>query len=270
MLRAAQDQILEEILYHVPPHPAAHGFVPGRSIVTNAAEHAGQAVLVHMDLANFYATVSLSRVTAIFRSLGYCREAAIWLARLTTSVLPQTAAFPENEATALLPYLRAHLPQGAPTSPALANLSAYSLDVRLSGLARCFGAHYTRYADDLVFSGPEGFGRALRTFLPLAGQVIHAERFRMNRRKRKVVRRSSRQVVTGVVVNEKPNVSRAEFDRLKATLTNCLRHGPSSQNRDRHPAFAAHLRGRIAHVQLLNPDRAARLLELYARIDWTR
>lgn len=269
-LKQAQRRILREILDKVPAHDAAHGFSAKRSILTNARPHVKQAVIVKFDLANFYPSVTFARVTAIFRSLGYSREAAIWLARLTTSALPANIPFLKEEPSAVLVYLKRHLPQGAPTSPALANLSAYSLDVRLSGLARSFGATYTRYADDLTFSGPPRFGTSLRDFIPLVSQIVRQERFRLNPSKRKVLRSTGRLVVTGVVVNDKPNVSRREFDRLKAVLTNCVRRGASSQNRAAHPHFAAHLRGRIAQVSQINPARGARLLAVYNQIDWNR
>lgn len=267
-LKDVQCRILEEILSRVPAHPAAHGFVPGRSIVTNAAEHVGKPIVVRLDLTNFYPTVTLARVAAIFRSVGYSREASVWMARLCTSSLPQTAGFPEGNASAIRPYLPAHLPQGACTSPALANLSAFSLDVRLSGLARAFGGVYTRYADDLTFSGPDGFRRALPNFLPLVEQVIREERFRINKAKRRIIRSNARQMVTGVVVNDRTNVRRVDFDRLKALLTNCLRHGARSQNHEGRDNFAAWVRGRIAHVQSLNAARGSKLLALYQQIDW--
>jgi RNA-directed DNA polymerase len=269
-LKQVQRRILREILEKVPPHDAAHGFSAGRSILTNARPHVKQAVLVKFDLTNFYPSVTFARVTAIFRSLGYSREAAIWLARLTTSALPANMPFVKENPSALLPYLKRHLPQGAATSPALANLSAYSLDVRLAGLARCFGANYTRYADDLTFSGSSRFGTSLRDFIPLVAQIVRQERFRLNAAKKKILRSSGKLVVTGVVVNEKINVSRREFDRLKAVLTNCARHGASSQNKAGHPHFAAHLRGRLAQVTQLNAARGVRLLAVYNQIDWNR
>ena len=269
-LKRIQTQILDEILARIPPHPSAHGFVPDRSIVTNAAPHVGQFVLYKIDLENFYANVRFARAVAVYRSIGYAREAAIWLARLTTTAIPPNMPFPENDAKALKPYLSMHLPQGAPTSPALANLSAFSLDVRLSGLARSFGANYTRYADDVTISGPREFIGSLRAMIPLIEQVIRQERFRVNKDKRRVVRQCQRQVVTGVVVNKKINVNRRDFDRLKAILTNCVRHGPASQNREQHENFAEHLRGRIAHVEQLSPKRAEKLFTLYCQIDWTR
>ncbi len=266
LLRQVQEQILDEILSRVPVHPAAHGFCAGRSILTNARPHVNQDVVIGLDLDNFYSRVRYSRVVAVFRGLGYSREAALWLSRLTTSAIPNNLEFPGGDPKLLRRFLPRHLPQGAPTSPALANLVAYGLDVRLSGMARSFQARYTRYGDDLTFSGSWELGACSRLFLPLVLRIIREERFRVNSDKRRFLRRSTRQQVTGVVVNEKPNISRQEYDRLKATLHNCVQTGLVAQNRDNHPDFLAHLRGRIAHVQSLAPQRGQKLLEIYNRI----
>jgi hypothetical protein len=161
-----------------------------------------------------------------------------------------------------------HLPQGAPTSPALANLCAYRLDCRLAALARKAGAQYTRYADDLAFSGGPEWERSARRFQVAVCRVALEEGFEVNTRKTRFMRRAVRQQLAGVVVNERPNLARAAYDRLKAILHNCLRHGPASQNRDGHPNFRAHLAGRVAHAAWLNPERGRRLKELFARIAW--
>ncbi|QDT55680.1 Reverse transcriptase (RNA-dependent DNA polymerase) [Caulifigura coniformis] len=269
-LKAVQEKILREILDKADAHPRAFGFIAGRSAILNAREHVAPYVLLKFDLENFYPSVRYSRVVAIYRTLGFSRAAAIWLARLTTSAVPSSMSFPGGDPYGLNPYLSRHLPQGAPTSPALANMSAYGLDVRLTGLARSFGVTYTRYADDLTFSGDQKFAGALRDFIPLTETIIRKERFFLNVSKRRIIRRSGRQTVTGVVVNQHPNLARAEFDRLKAILFNCVRLGPSTQNRTNHPQFAAHLQGRIAHAASINPSRAARLRALYDRIDWSK
>jgi RNA-directed DNA polymerase len=269
-LKQAQVKILREILDRVPAHAAAHGFVTGRSIVTNAGPHVGQSVLLKFDLTDFYATVGFARVVAIFRTLGYSREAAIWLGLLTTSALPGNMPFDSVGPYELLPYLRRHLPQGAPTSPALANLSAYRLDLRLAGLSKSFGANYTRYADDLAISGPQELAGGLKVLIPLVQQIVRQERFRWNSKKRRVLRAHQRQTVAGVIVNARTNVSRADFDRLKAILTNCVRLGPSTQNRQSVDDFSSHLRGRIAHVLQLNRQRGEKLMALFQRIDWRR
>lgn len=271
LLKRVQQQILREILDLVPAHPAAHGFTPGRSIITNAQPHLGQRFVLKFDLEDFYPSISFRRVVAIFRSLGFSREIAIWLGRLTTSQIPGDLRGPDGHPawTSLSErFLLPHLPQGAPTSPALANLSAYSLDVRLAGLAARYHVNYTRYADDLTFSGSGRVLPALPEMIQLVERIIRDERFQTNRAKRRLLRDNQRQVVTGVVVNQKVNVSRAEFDRLKAILHNCLKHGPASQNRQSVPHFADHLRGRIAHIEQLNPDRGQQLLALYQRIRW--
>ena len=270
LLKAVQEKILTDILDKVPPHSAAHGFREGRSIVTNAKPHVGQRVVVKVDLSNFYPSVSYARVVAIFRSLGYSREAATWLGRLTTTRLPLDYVRQSRKDHRWRPYLKRHLPQGAPTSPALANLSAFPLDLRLAGLARKFGANYTRYADDLTFSGDQEFLRSLRVFLPLVQAVIRACRFKPHPKKWRILRSQSQQRVTGVVVNRKLNVARADYDRLKAVLHNCRAHGPSSQNRGNHPEFARHLLGRIAHVRSLNALRGDKLLAIYNEINWSR
>ncbi|HVJ67870.1 MAG TPA: reverse transcriptase family protein [Caulifigura sp.] len=269
-LKAVQDKILRAILDKGDAHPRAFGFTAGRSAVLNAAEHQAPYVVLKLDLENFYPSVRYSRVVAIFRTMGFSRAAAIWLARLTTSAAPSSMSFPDGNPYGLNPYLSRHLPQGAPTSPALANFSAYGLDVRLAGLARKFGATYTRYADDLTFSGTHRFAGALRDFIPLAESIIRNERFKLNKSKRRILRRTVRQTVTGVVVNQHPNVARDDFDRLKATLFNCVKLGPSTQNRKGHPQFAAHLQGRIAHVSSINAAKGTKLKALYARIDWSK
>jgi hypothetical protein len=165
-------------------------------------------------------------------------------------------------------YRRAHLPQGAPTSPALANAMAYRLDLRLSGLARVAGAAYTRYADDLAFSGDAEFARGVGRFAVHAMAVAMEEGFSVNARKTRVERQGVRQQLAGLVVNERVNIARDEFDRLKAVLTNCVRLGPESQNREGHAAFHDHLRGRVGFVESVNKVRGAKLRSIFERIVW--
>lgn len=270
LLKTVQTQILRGILDKVPAHPAAHGFVKHCSIRSNAAPHVGRAWVLKLDLTNFYPSVSFARVVAIFRALGYGREVAIWLGRLTTSAIPSNLNSPDGLANTVWPYRSRHLPQGAPTSPALANLSAFSLDVRLQGMATKYGARYTRYADDLTLSGPGQSIPALREIIPFAEWIVRNERFTTNKSKRRLLRRHQQQSVTGIVVNEKLSLSRAEFDQLKAILTNCIRHGGASQNRDGHADFAAHLRGRIGHFLSVNRERGEKLRVLFQQIDWGR
>lgn len=268
LLKTIQQKILREILDKIPVHSACHGFTLDRSIRTNAMPHTGKRVVVKLDLENFYSTVSHSRIVAIFRSLGYSREASIWLTGLTTAAIPNGLEAPNNDLYQLYTYRGRHLPQGAPTSPTLANLSAFSLDLRLAGLARSYRAQYTRYADDLTFSGSQNFLNGLQTFLQLVAKIIKAERFLLHPNKRQVLRNNQQQKVTGVVVNSRVNIDREDFDRLKALLHNCLTRGVSTQNHEHREDFPQHVLGRIGHVKMLNPVRGEKLLGMYRQVDW--
>ena len=157
------------------------------------------------------------------------------------------------------------MPQGAPTSPALANLAAHRLDARLAGLARAAEASYTRYADDLVFSGGESFARSIARFPVHAAAIALEEGFAVQHRKTRVMRQGVRQRAAGVVINQKTNITRDDYDQLKAILYNCVRHGPSEQNRGGVADFRAHLAGRVAYVARLNPQRGEKLSRLFAR-----
>ena len=160
-----------------------------------------------------------------------------------------------------------HLPQGAPTSPALANLAAWRLDRRLAGAGGGFGARMTRYADDLAFSGDEAFGRNVRFLVARVGAIAIEEGFRVNQRKTRVMRRGRRQTLAGVVVNDTMNLPRRERDRLRATLFNAARSGLEVQNRDGRPEFRRHLEGRVAWAASLNPGFGRRAKRLLAGVD---
>lgn len=278
-LMAMQRRILHEILNHVPTHEAAHGFVPGRSAVTGAAKHAGERVVVTADIRGFFLETPVARIRALFQRLGYPSAAARTLTGLCTTATPiaflaqhragHVGALPRTGFSfEIRQRLRApHLPQGAPTSPALANLTSFRLDTRLSGLANAFGATYTRYADDLAFSGDLP-GNAPQDLLRTVADIVRDEGYVLHPAKSRTMCQATTQRVTGIVVNQHLNVSRVEFDRLKAILTNCRRHGPSGQNREGHPEFRAHLEGRIGWVAQLNPAKAARLYAIFDAIDW--
>jgi hypothetical protein len=279
-LKVVQRQLLDEVVGLIPPHDAARGFRPGGSVRSYAAPHARQAVVVRLDLEAFFASVTVSRVYGIWRSAGYPEPVAHRLAGLVTTVLPRSAwrGVPRPADEGLLDahwrlgrrLAAPHLPQGAPTSPAVANLAAFGLDVRLAALARSWGGRYTRYADDLAFSGGAGWGRGTSRLLDAIEQIVRDEGFRLNARKTGVMPHAGRQTLGGLVVNDRPRVSRTEVDRLRAILFNCRRYGPSTQNRDGVPAFEQHLRGRIAWVAQHDPVRGARLLAEHDAVDWSR
>jgi hypothetical protein len=230
-----------------------------------------------MDLEDFFISIPAGRVHGVFRALGYPEEAARVLTGLCTSRAPAEGPEPPCQPTpaALAAAYRArqryrtrHLPQGAPTSPSLANLCARGLDVRLAAAARRVGATYSRYADDLAFSGDADFARTAPRLATLVAAIALDEGFHVQHRKTRVMRRAQRQIVTGLVVNEHPAIRRVEYDRLRAILHNCARLGPESQNRDGHPDFRAHLEGMVAWVCHVQPERGAKLEGALLRIQW--
>lgn len=276
-LKEAQQQILTGILDHVPSHPAVHGFVRGRSIRSCVERHVGKRVVLRIDLQDFFPSFSAKRIQTMFRTLGYPETVADLLGGICTTFTPafvfakEKINPPVNLQTrqwARDLYCRPHLPQGAPSSPALANICSYRLDCRLAGLARSAGAVYTRYADDLAFSGAEDFERGVDRFSSHIASILLEEGFHANHRKTRIMRQGVRQHLVGLVANRHPNVIRADFDRLKATLTNCLRLGPESQNRESHPHFRLQLEGRVSFVESVNPAKSKKLRDLYERIQW--
>jgi hypothetical protein len=275
-LKDVQRRILAEIVGKVPPHEAAHGFRAGRSIVTHASPHCRKIIVVRMDLEDFFAHVAVPRVRGLFRLLGYPETVAALLARLCCAPTPSDVLVARPRDAARLNermhertlYETPHLPQGAPTSPALANLIAYRLDVRLAGLAAKLGAVYTRYADDLAFSGDEALDRSVGRLLALTGAVAIEEGFAVRFRKTRVMRSGRRQQLAGITVNVHPALRRSDVDRLKAILTNCVRNGPLRENREGRPDFRAYLAGRVGYVQMVSPRRGAKLRRLFDAISW--
>ena len=192
-----------------------------------------------MDLRDFFPSTTRERVRRIFGAVGYPERVASTLAALCTVVAPlhvRRQAGPSDR-LAMQRFASAHLPQGAPTSPALANLAARSLDVRLAAAAAASGAVYTRYADDLAFSGGPAFAERARGFVGLVDEIVRDAGYVVHPDKTRILGQGQRQILGGVVVNAHPNVPRDEYDRLKAVLHHCVRSGPAGQNRDGHPNF---------------------------------
>ena len=274
-LKHVQRQIHAEILALIPLHPAVHGFRRQRSILTFAVPHAGQTAVLRLDLQDFFPSISGPRVQALFRTLGYPEHVADLLGGLCSVTTPRRfwtrldpGLEPRHVASAGALYARSHLPQGAPSSPALANLCALRADRRLAGLAAAVGASYTRYADDLAFSGGEVFRRSAMNLAVRIDAILREEGFSIHPHKTRLMPPGVRQHLAGLTVNAVPNLPRAAFKHLEATLTNCLHHGPDTQNREAHPDFRAHLEGRVAFATMVNPKRAEPLRQLLAEIRW--
>lgn len=253
-LARAQRWVLTNILDKLAPSAHAHGFARGRSVVTNARPHVKRAAVVNLDLKDFFPTVTFRRTKGLFGKMGYSEHVATVLALLCTE--PPRILVELDEKRTHVALGERVLPQGACTSPAITNLLCRRLDLRLAGLADKAGLAFTRYADDLTFSGDVD---AAGTLLGRVRAVVEAEGFTVHPDKTRVMRRGRRQEVTGVVVNTKPSIARDEWRQLRAILHNCAKHGLQSQNRDGRADFAAYLEGRVAWVRMVDPRRGAQL-----------
>lgn len=273
-LKHVQRAVYERFLVHVPVHEAAHGFVRQRSVLSHATQHIDQAVVIRFDLQDFFPSIRAARIRALWQTLGYPEAVARCLTALCTHRTAEmvVARLQDDGGLTWLGAKRlrsAHLPQGAPTSPALANLCAFALDLRLEGLAWVFGANYSRYADDLVFSGPESLRAQFQALAAWVSAVAEGEGFVLNSNKTRCLPAHLQQRVTGLVVNARLNTPRRDFDRLKACLHHCVRFGPQSQNNQGLTDYRGHLLGQIGWVGQANAARAKKLMQLFAQIDWS-
>ena len=243
-LKEIQHWVLTNILYVIPIHPYAKGFAPGRSIRENARFHQRQPLVLTVDIEDFFGNVSASTVTRLFHELGYTSRVAVLLAKLCT--------------------LRGSLPQGAPTSPALSNLASAKIDERLATYSRRLGIRYTRYADDLTFSGYFDAGK----LIAVVTTVIGNSGFTLNPRKTKLMRRHQRQETTGIVVNQRMQVPREIRRKIRQECWYIEKFGLEShlmRIRNVKTNYLRHLLGIVGYVLFVNnsdPDgiRAMKLL----------
>lgn len=246
-LKDIQRWILINILEIAPVHRFAKGFVRGRSIRDNARFHVGQPAVMKLDIRDFFGSIPYVRVRKLFSNLGYSFEVAVLLARLCT--------------------FRDGLPQGAPTSPAISNLLSYSLDQRISRYAIRRKIRYTRYADDLTFSGTFNVGE----LISFVSMVLADDGLELNESKTRFMEHHQQQKVTGVVLNSRMNAPREVRRELRQIVHYVGTFGLDAhlQNtRNARAGFVKHAIGLATYVLFLNPDDrdALRLKELFASL----
>ncbi|MFC7441028.1 reverse transcriptase family protein [Laceyella putida] len=258
-LRQAQAWIKANILDHLPVHHAAQGFVPGKSIVDNARTHVGQTAVIKMDLQDFFPCIHFYRVRGLFQSFGYSELISTLLALICTE--PPRRAVTFGDKVYHVAIGDRQLPQGACTSPGLTNLLCRRLDERLAGLAAKHGFRYSRYADDLTFSCDEAGLPQIGALMKQVRRIVAFEGFTVNEQKTSVLRETSRQTVTGIVVNEKVNVNRREWKTFRALLHNVEKNGLEAENRWGHPRFWDYIKGYASHVRMVRPDLEGKLVD---------
>ena len=255
-MRAAQEWIRSRVLVGLPVNAAATAFRPGASIVDNAKRHAGAGVVVRIDLKDFFPSIGFDRVLAYFRDLGYNPGISTVLALVCTDA-PRVRLTIDGEARWVVVGERG-LPQGACTSPDLANLIARQLDSRLTGLAHHGGWTYTRYADDLVFSHPDTTAN-VAALTRAVSRIASDEGFTVNDRKTRIMRAPNRQMVTGLVVNDRVRLSRRTRRRIRAFLHRCSTHGMDAVSAEIGRDARAVAAGYLAFVHMVDPQEALRM-----------
>lgn len=260
-LRVAQSWLLENVLGKLEIHEAAMAFRAGRSICDNAAQHAGRAIVIRVDLKDFFPSVGFKRVKRLYESFGYNEGVSSIFALLSTEA-PRVAMNFDGKKYHVAIGDRA-LPQGACTSPALTNVLCRTLDARLTGVAQKLGFTYTRYADDLVFSTDNTEGDPVSQILHWARQIIRECGLQINEEKLLVMRKSSRQAVTGLVVNAQdadgPRLSRADLKRFRAFLHHYERFGREVMTEKLGRDSLSYARGYLSFIHMVNPAHAAKL-----------
>ena len=202
-LKSVQKKIkvlLDDSFY---PRICVQGFVTGRSIRENAEMHCHKKFLLNLDLKNFFPTITSKRIFGLLVTYGASKEVALCITKIVT--------------------LQEVLPQGAPTSPVISNMICGPLDGQLIQFSKKYGVFYTRYADDLTFSSRKPFpacfidakeknvGNGLST-------IIKKNGFEINIDKTKLATRCQHQEVTGIVVNQFPNIKRCYIRNLRTLL----------------------------------------------------
>ena len=242
-LKRIQDKI-EQWLSELPLHDAVHGWRKGHSTVTCAQGHTGKAIVMHVDIENFFPSIDPGLVFNVFRRNGFAPEVAHVLTKLTT--------------------WRNHLAQGLDTSPVIANLVLWQVDIRMAALASKAGCEYRRYGDDLIFSGSFDSQRVLRT----ADTILRDGGFRINKekfRKRGIRSQKQRQELLGLTVNQKVNVTKEKRERYHRLIALYIKEGPESILEEGETLQHLHnrLMGYINYYKSVNPSAAATLEQKY-------
>ena len=258
-LGLAQRWVFENVLGRL--HPSPRRTVRRRSVHRQQCHPAcGPSVRHQPRPAGFLSEHHVPPREGLVPGLGYSEHVATVLALLCTEP-PRVPARLDGKLYFVALGQRV-LPQGACTSPAITNALCRRLDRRLRGLAARHAFTYTRYADDLTFSGRTTRCRSSAQERP---RDSHGEGFAEHTDKTRVMRSSRRQEVTGVVVNTRPKISREQTRELRAILHNAARHGLASQNRDGRSDFAAYLRGRVEFACMVDPASATKWRDALTR-----
>lgn len=280
-LMRVQRWIAQNVLNLEKPHPRSYAFAPGRSLIHAADRHAGCRWLIKMDLSNFFESIGERQVYLVFRSLGYGALLSFELARLCTRLPGASVAETDHVGASSTGYQFRRpgtLPQGAPTSPMLANLAVRALDRRLEAVGSRYGWTYTRYADDLAFSTREKTGRgAAVALVKMVEKEIRDFGLRENSTKTIITPPGNRKVLLGLLIDrDSPRLTKQYRDNLETHLfalahprvgakAHCAARGFKSL-----VGLRRHVGGLLAFAHAVDTEYAARMYAKYNAIDWSR
>ena len=273
-LRNVQTWIKENILDKIGQPNYVTAFTKGRNIFGNAKIHEGKKYILKLDIAHFFESIDVRRVYNAFCRMGYEKGVSSWLANLCTSKIDEYKYSQLDELKDVqklfdeLKDREAFLIQGAPTSPALANIICYRMDRRIMGLADKLGFNYSRYADDMTFSAD-----SLSDFpkVGLIRRIVKSEGFHLKAEKTEFLHVGNRQIVTGLLVDGRVRVPGRYKKDIKRHIHFCLKYGGREHFNKIAPgqAFGKEwLDGRIRYVYSIEPEAAKKLWADFEKIDW--
>ncbi|MBL7868478.1 MAG: RNA-directed DNA polymerase [Flavobacterium lindanitolerans] len=271
-IRYLQDWIKINILDKVKIHSSATGFTKGKSILDNAKSHLDSEVLLNIDLENFFESITEKRIYGVFKWLGYHKNLAIEFAKICTVKMPEEKFDNLNDISQeyFFDYYllkEAVLVQGAPTSPSLSNIICIKLDNRFNKLANKRGISYSRYADDITFSGNKD---SLPSY-NLVKKIIESENLKINWTKVGRYKKGQKQVVTGLLVNENIRVPKKFKKEVLRHLFFCEKYGAASHFNRIAPdkSFRKEwLIGKILYINSIEPEVAKSMFERIKKISW--
>ena len=242
MMLSAVNEILKSVY---TPSDYAMGFTDGRSVVTNAELHKGQNYVFNIDLKDFFPSIEQARVWKRLQIAPF--HFPVRIANLIAGLCAMRETHKNEDG--VLNY-RFVLPQGAPTSPIITNMICDKLDRRLAGLAKRFGLHFSRYADDITFSSMHNVYQKDSPFRKELERIIKDQGFTMNENKTRLQKKGSRQEVTGIIVSDKLNVTRKYVQDVRNILYMWDRYGYNVAYSKFFPKYKAEK----GHVKKGNPD----------------
>ena len=233
-LKKFQQYLLQNYFNNLKVHFTAVGFIKNKNVKNGAYKHLNKSLLLCVDIKNFFTSIKKEYLYNIIKNIVKNDY--------------------DTESILNLSTYNGVLPQGAPTSPMLANAYCYELDTELYNLAKHNKLNYTRYADDLSFSSDD-INFNFINLLKLITDILSKYGFILNHTKTRIINKNKRMTITGIVVNKKVNISKDKYKLLRAIIHNIKKHNIVLTAKEK-----SKLLGQISWVRYLNPLKGDKLL----------